>query len=201
VALQATARWRSCSILKSSDAPCLSAGVGRNRTPMKTSRVSVLTALALLIGLIAACWCMAQPSHTEPATDNSIGSHQLESFVDYLQDTKQTNTLQRFNDYANVTIVSRSSADLGVRLHILDDIRNGRTNEAIRMLELQMRSDAVGFAASYRELPLGLRGKVGLTALREARDYCRKYPTENGQPDLDEILTNAFKLLDDKASY
>jgi hypothetical protein len=172
---------------------------------MKTSRVFVLTAAALVVGFITARWCMAQPAHQPPskesATDDYIGLHQLESFVGYLQDTKQTNTLQRFNDYANVTIVSRSSADLGIRLHILYDLRSGRTNEAIRMLELQMRSDVVGFAASYRELPAEVREKVGLTAFKEARDYCRKYPAKSGQPDLDQILANAFKLLDDKPNH
>lgn len=171
---------------------------------MKTSRVFVLTAVALVVGFIAARWSMAQPSQRpsskESAPDNYVGLHQLESFVGYLQDTKQTNTLQRFNDYANATIVSQSSADLGVRLHILYELRRGRTNEAVRMLELQMRSDVVGFAASYRELPVGVREKVGLTAFKEARDYCRKYPPKSGQPDLDEILANAFKLLDEKAS-
>ena len=172
---------------------------------MKTSRVLVLTVGALVVGFITACLCAAQQAHQpaskDSATDDYIGLHQLESFVGYLQDTKQTNTLQRFNDYANVTIVSRSSADLGIKLHLLFDLRNGRTNEAIRMLELQMRSDVVGFAASYRELPAEVREKVGLTAFKEARDYCRKFPAKNGQPDLDQMLTNAFMLLDDESDH
>jgi hypothetical protein len=38
--------------------------------------------------------------------DDSFGLHQLESFVCYLQDTKQTNVLNRFNDFSNAWIVS-----------------------------------------------------------------------------------------------
>src|SRR4051794_33612595 len=109
---------------------------------MKTSRIFVLTAVALAVGFATACWCMAQTSrqssNKQLNTDDYIGLHQLESFVSYLQETKQTNVLQRFNEYANITVVSRASADLGVRLHILSDLRRGRTNEAIRMLERQM---------------------------------------------------------------
>ena len=169
---------------------------------MKTSRSFALVSAALVIGFLAARWSFAQPgqpSSKESATDYYIGFHQLESFVAYLQDTKQTNALQRFYEYSNVTIASRSSADLGVRLHLLYQLRNGRTNEVIRMLEQQTRSDVVGFAASYRELPAALRVKIGLTALREARDYCRKYPVKSEHADVDEILSKAFTLLDEKS--
>ena len=171
---------------------------------MKTSRVFGLVVAALVIGFLAAHWCFAQStrqiSSKERATDSYIGLHELESFVSYLEDTKQTNTLQRFYDYNNVTIVSRSSADLGVSLHILYDLRNGHTNEAIRMLEGQMTSDVSGFAASYRELPVSIREKVGLTAFREARDYCRKYPVRSGNSDVDAIIEKAFSLLDEKST-
>jgi len=167
---------------------------------MKSSRLFGLVAAALGIGFLTVGWCLAQPAHhassKEPAADNYIGLHELENFVAYLQDTKQTNTLRRFNDYCNVTIVTRHSAELGVRLHVLNDLRSGRTNEAIRMLELQTTSDVVGFAASYRELPAGVREKVGLTAFKEARAYCNKYSVKNSNSDVDEFLANAFKLLD-----
>jgi hypothetical protein len=59
-----------------------------------------------------------------------------------------------------------------------------------------MISDVLGFATSYHELPAEVRGKVGLTAFREARDYCSKYSVTNGHSDVDEFLANAFKLLD-----
>jgi hypothetical protein len=59
-----------------------------------------------------------------------------------------------------------------------------------------MTSDVVGFAESYRELPAEVREKVSLTTLKEARDYCSKYPVKSSHLDLDEILANEFKLLD-----
>src|SRR5262249_34986741 len=105
---------------------------------MKTSRVLGLVATALIVGFMASRWGFAQPaqqpSENKSTTDSFIGVHELESFVTYLQDTKQTNTLKRFNDYLNVTIASQHYAELGGRLRILEHIRNGRTNEAIRML-------------------------------------------------------------------
>jgi len=172
---------------------------------MKTSRIVIFVAAALVVGFLTARWCFAQPAHQPVSkgseTDSYIGLHELESFVAYLQDNKQTNILQRFNEYGNVTIVSRSSADLGVRLHILYALRGGRTNEAIRMLEGQMTSDVVGFATSYHELPVSILEKVSLKAFQEARDYCSKYAVKNGNPDIDAILEKAFALLDEKSTH
>jgi hypothetical protein len=171
---------------------------------MKTSRVFIFVAMALVLGFLATRWCFAQPadgsSNKQSKEDYYIGLNELTSFVNYLEETKQTNTLKRFNDYCNATIVSQHNANLGVRLHVLDHLRNGRTNEAMRLLELQMKSDVVGFAASYRELPPSIREKVGMTAMREARDYCKKYPATGSATNVDQYLENAFTVLDAKAT-
>jgi hypothetical protein len=169
-----------------------------SKTLMKKSHAFVLTIAALVIGIVSTRWCFAQSarqaSSATSKSDNYIAFEQLQDFVRYLQDTKQTNTLRKFNDYANVTLASRSSADLGVKLGILHDLHSGRTNEAIHLLELQVTSAVVGFAGSYRELPLSIREKVSLTAFREARDYCTKHPVSDGQGS----LKQAFTLLDEK---
>ena len=66
---------------------------------MKTSRTLPLVGVALIIGFLAARWCTAQSaqqaSRKEPPTHDFGALHQWESFVLYLQETKQTNTLQR----------------------------------------------------------------------------------------------------------
>ncbi|HEU5072089.1 MAG TPA: hypothetical protein VFV96_16920 [Verrucomicrobiae bacterium] len=171
---------------------------------MKTSRTFCLVITALVVGFVAARWCFAQSTNPAPnkesAIDNNFALEELESFVAYLQETKQTNALKRFDDYSNVSIVSRSSADLGVRLYILYSLRTGHTNEAINVLEARMTSDVVAFAASYRDLPVSIREKVSLTAFRRARDYCRKYPVRSGHSDVDEIVMKAFTLLDEQAA-
>ena len=92
------------------------------------------------------------------------------------------------------------SADLGVTTWILLRLREGRTNEAIRVLESQLTSDAVGFAASYRNLPAPLREKLSLTSLGHARDYCSKYQVKSSDAEIARIEANAFELLDEKQS-
>src|SRR5713101_6663863 len=80
---------------------------------MKTPRSFAFITAALIIGFLAIRWGAAQPARQlppdEPKTDYAFGLRELESFVSYLQDTKQTNALRRFNDYSNATIVSEHS--------------------------------------------------------------------------------------------
>jgi hypothetical protein len=171
---------------------------------MKKSHALGLLMLALITGLFVANWSVAQsggrPSSKTGDTDDAFGLHELESFVSYLQDTKQTNTLSRFNDYSNARIASEASAQMGVTAAILLRLQDGRTNEAIRLLEMRLTGDAVGFAASYRELPASVRERVSLIPLQHARDYCSKYNVKESHPDLDQIVSNAFALLDQKTT-
>jgi len=169
---------------------------------MKTSRAFALAAAALIFGFFTARWCAAQPSPQSPTkepTSYDFGAlQQLSSFVSYLQDTGQTNTLQRFYDYSNATLASHNYAGLGVTIHILYELRTGQTNLAYKLLEGQLDVNIVGFAAAYRQLPDSLRDQTSLKGLGEARDYRAKYPF---QPDYQleaDSVADAFKLLNDK---
>src|ERR1022692_1285302 len=169
---------------------------------MKTSRAFALAAAALAIGFLAARWCAAQPSNQppakEPASYDFGALEQLESFVTYLQDTKQTNTLQRFNDCLNASNASRSYADLGVTLVILQRLRDGHTNQAFGLLEGNLDAEITGFAASYRELPASLRDQTSLKVLGWVRDYRAKYPFKHAYQNVDNGVADAFKILDEK---
>ena len=90
---------------------------------------------------------------------------QLTTFVSHLEATKQTKTLKLFNDYSNSSLAQQHSADLGVMTAILLRLRDGRTNEAIKLLESRLDGDAVGVWASYNELPPALRERVSLKSL------------------------------------
>jgi hypothetical protein len=169
---------------------------------MKTSRAFTLATAALIIGFFTARWCAAQPSNQPPAkepTSYDFGAvQQLYSFVSYLQQTGQTNILQRFNDYLNATQASQQYADLGVTAHILYMMRTGQTELAYNVLEGQLNVNIAGFAAAYRQLPASLRDQSNLTALKDAKFYRLKYPFQpDSQLEASE-LANAFKLLDAK---
>jgi hypothetical protein len=170
---------------------------------MKTSRTFSLAFIALLVGFLLAHWCVAQPAtpppSKEPASYDFGTMEQLASFVTYLQDTKQTNTLQRFNDYLNASLASHHYVDLGMNLIILQRLRDGRTNLAYELLEGRLDSDIVAFVDSYRQLPVSAQAQPGLKMLKQARDYRAKFPFKEKLPIIDEGVENAFKILDEKA--
>jgi hypothetical protein len=165
---------------------------------MKTSRVLALTAIALAAGFLTARWCAAQSQPQKPKAYDFGALEQLTSFVSYLQDTKQTNTLQRFNDYSNASLASGHYADLGATLNILQRLRDGRTNQAYELLEGQLDVAIIGFVSSYRELPASAREQPGLKVLQQARDYRAKFPFKHRYPNVDEGVADAFKILDGK---
>jgi hypothetical protein len=134
----------------------------------------------------------------QPASYDFGALQRLESFVTYLQDSKQTNILQQFNDYMNASLASRHYADLGATLNILQRLRDGRTNEAYELLEGQLNTDIIGFVRSYRELPASAREQPGLKVLGQAKDYRAKYPFKHRYPSVDEGVADAFKTLDEK---
>ena len=169
---------------------------------MKTSRAFVLAAVALVTGFIVALWCSAQPSSQtpskEPASYDFGALRQLESFVSYLHDTNQTNTLKRFNDYSTANLASHNYADLGVTLAILQRLRDGRTNQAYELLEGRLNTAIVGFVASYRELPASVRDGPDMKVLQQAKDYRAKFPFKHRYPSVDKGAADAFKILDEK---
>lgn len=169
---------------------------------MKTSRAFGLAAAALVVGFIAARLCVAQPSSQTPRKDPAsydFGAlEQFRSFVTYLQDTKQTNTLERFNDYATASLASQHYADLGVTLASLQRLRDGRTDQAYELLEGRQDTGIVGFVASYRQLPTSVRDQPGLKILQQARDYRVRFPFKHRYPSVDEGVADAFKILDEK---
>jgi hypothetical protein len=171
---------------------------------MKTSRAFALAAAALVAGFLTARWCVAQPSNQppskEPANYDFGALQQLESFVFYLQATKQTNILQRFNDYSNASLACRQCADLGVTLAILERLRDGRTNQAFQLLEGNLDADIIGFAASYRELPASHRDQTSLKILGAARDYRVRNPPPHHSRIMDDAVANAFKILNDNTT-
>ena len=169
---------------------------------VKTARISACVAVMLLGAFLGARWSAAQTagkpsSKPKPAASN-VAVDRLAAIVTHLQDTGQTNTLRLFDDFSRAFLAQQHSADLGVTAWILLRLREGRTNEAIRMLESQLTSDAVGFASSYRNLPSPLREKLSLTSLGHARDYCSEYQVKSNDTNIAAIVANAFSLLDEK---
>jgi hypothetical protein len=169
------------------------------KTKTRFSMLVVGLVGTLAIGFLAACWAGEQPSHDESKRDYAFAVNELSSFVAYLQDTKQTNTLRRFGDFSNASLVSHTSAHMGVNLAILQILRDGRTNDAIEVLEGQVDTDAIVLANSYQALPGRLRDEVNLQLLERVRDYRIKHPFKHAYLEVDDGVAKAFKILDGQA--
>jgi hypothetical protein len=167
---------------------------------MKHSRTFALVSLSLGIGFLAARWCAAQSaqqSSQKPKADDFGALQQLESFVTHLQNNGQRDNLLRFSDYLNASLASRDCADLGMTLAVLQRFRDGRTNEAYRILEDRLDTYITGLAGSYRQLPPQLQAQGNLKVLEDAKEYRAKFPFKCNDPALDKRVSDAFKLLDE----
>lgn len=171
---------------------------------MKKSRAFAFAGGALVFGVLVARWCPAQThdasGRKERPTYDFGALQQLASFVSYLQDTKQTNTLQRFNDYMNASNASQNYANLGVTLGILERLQDGHTNAAYELLEGQLDAAIIGFVRCYRDLPASAQKQPGLKVLQQARDYRAKFPFKERYAEVDTAVADAFKELDRKGA-
>ncbi|MGH7969533.1 MAG: hypothetical protein ACREIC_12480, partial [Limisphaerales bacterium] len=171
--------------------------IGRN---MKRARAFTTIGIALGICLSVAWWCGAQvPAKGPVAGDLNPALDRLAALVSCLEANHQTNALRLFNDYANSSIALQHSADMGIMLNVLEAIREGRTTNAIELLEGRLDTDIISFAGSYKELPWTQRRWLGLQSLSEARVYRDKFPRKNPYQNGDEGVAQAFQLLNDSA--
>jgi hypothetical protein len=169
---------------------------------MKTTRTFVLIASMFCVCLIAAWWCSAQSSapSKKPITGNSNPAlDRLTALVSYLEANKQTNALKLFNEYSSASLAQQHSADMGVTLHILMALREGRTTNAIELLEGRLDTDIIGFAASYKEMPKTDREWLSLHSLSEAHWYRDKFPHKHRYQNVDDGVAEAFQLLPKKS--
>ena len=169
---------------------------------MKAAGIFVGIALAFGIGFL-----VAQRSHVHPnimasakevATNDDIALQEYESFVDYLDDTKQTNALKELNDFLNDERASQHDADLAVTVTVLEALREGKTNAILRFFENRLDTQIGLFGSEYSVLPTALQRQMNLKPLQQARDYRAKFPSTNPDFFSRQAVTNAFKLLDHK---
>ena len=168
---------------------------------MKTTRTFILVALALILGFATARWCAAQtyaPDRKPLTGQSNPALDRLEALVSYLEANKQTNAMELFNQYSSASIAQENSADMGMTLHVLMAVREGRTNDVITLLESKLNGDIVSFAASYKELPKDQQEWLGLNVLSQAHLYRNKFPYQTRSQLEYDSLTRAFQLLDKK---
>ena len=172
---------------------------------------------ALLIYAVADSRSFAQPatgaSKSKPANDLSPYYEAIKSgteatnltdaqYSSLVNESLKTNLAARlwFRMWAG-GMMSAQSATMAEELRVLETLREGRTNDAIRILEEHLDGHIISLAGFFREgdRTEEFRATAGrLDTLRWARDYRRKFPRQSPNTATDKGVAEAFSYLDKK---
>lgn len=165
---------------------------------MKKSYRFILLA-SFIFGLLALCWSRAQPrSQQLRLMVNGVEVHTLTSdqhnaLVGHLEAAGQTNALELLRQYRCSYGADLASSKLGDTVVALQYLREGRTDEAIQLLERHLNFYASIMCNSYGCLSPTNRARVRLESLEQARDYYAKFPPPEGSADLERIMNEVLR--------
>lgn len=185
---------------------------------MRSKCVESFTVAALLVAAAIGIGCLAQSanpaSKARPTNDLSpyyeaikagtaatnLTDAEYSSLVN--DESIKTNLAARlwFRMWAN-GMMAAQSATMAEELRILETLREGRTNDAIRILEDHLDGHIIGLAGFFREGDRTREFKATprrLDTLQWARDYRRKFPHKSGNAVTEEGVADAFSYLDKK---
>ena len=100
-----------------------------------------------------------------------------------------------------VATMSAQSAKMAAELRVLESLREGRTNDAIRKLEESLDGDIIVLAGHFRVGDETKEFKPTpryLGVLQWAKDYRLKFPHKTGNPATDERVEYGLSYLDKK---
>jgi hypothetical protein len=154
------------------------------------------------LGLLALCWCRAQtPSHPLKVMDPNTGKEihtlmadQHNALLTQLEAAGQTNAIELFREYRCAYGADDASSELGYTVAVLRSLREGRTNEAIRLLEQRAGAYANMMCNTYGCLNPTNRSRVKLEPLRQARDYFSDYPPSTWGAEMDKAVNEVLRL-------
>lgn len=170
---------------------------------MKKSRIFILLA-SFILGLLALCWSRAQtPSHQLKVIVNGVEVHTLMSdqhnaLVGYLEAAGQTNALELLRQYRCAYGADLSSSELGDTVAALQHLREGRTIQAIQLLEQHLSRYASIMCNSYGCLSPTNRERVRLESLEKTRDYYAKLPPPQWDAGLEKAVNEVLRLSSEK---
>jgi hypothetical protein len=170
---------------------------------MKQSRMFILPA-SFILGLLAVCWSRAQtPSHPLKVIVNGVEVHTLMSdqhnaLVGHLEAAGQTNALELLRQYRCAYSADLSSSELGDTVAVLQNLREGQTDQAIQRLEQRLSAYANLMCNSYGCLSPTNRARVSLESLERARDYFGKFPPPTWGAEMEKAVDEVLRLSSDK---
>ena len=157
----------------------------KHRAVMKTLSIILFIAIGVVIVSIVTLKSAAQLT---PPTEDRGGLGKYERLVIPLIKSGQTNLVGQISDLVSEMHTEQKTIDIAMSVRILQDLRAGNTNDAIKLLETRLDGDLIG----YEVLP----HTAGLDKLvRAAKDYREQFPHKSSNPDVDAGVARAFNSV------
>jgi len=141
---------------------------------MKKLHLVLVVALALSLILVVARSAKAQRA---PAGVQGGGLEKFEQLVMPLLKRGESNTVAELAGIVSAMIATRDATDIAVTVRVLGNLRSGRTNEAIQLLETRLD----GAMSTISRLSSDQRDASFDLILEIAKEYRTKYPRPPGE--------------------
>jgi hypothetical protein len=88
------------------------------------------------------------------------------------------------------------AAQTGIDVHLLNSLRSNNVTNAIDLLEIELDGSVVGLGTYLRDIPESRRDSTQMKILGRAKEYRSKFPHESSSSLGDQMISNAFLLVD-----
>ncbi len=155
---------------------------------MKLLHCLLVVIASLLVAAIVSRHASAQSTMS---SDDRGELGQYEQLILSLSKRGDTNTAAQVASLVHATLAGRDAIEIVVSVRILESVRSGRTNDAIRLLETRLDGALMTFGAPSN----GPRETKYDKILKMAKEYRAKYPYTSGFPGIDTGVSKAFDSL------
>jgi hypothetical protein len=155
---------------------------------MKKLRFVLLATLVSGIALSISRRSAAQLSNTAEEK-GTLG--EFEQLVLTFSKNGDTNTVKQFTDFVRDTSAQKCATEAGIYARVLSDLRSGRTNEALELLETRLDGAVIAFASPAQGKHYPQYDKI----LEQVKNYRTKYPHSSKNPENDATVRGALDSL------
>jgi len=141
---------------------------------MKKLTFGLVVAVVLALAIVVARNAKAQRT---PAGVQTAGLDKFEQLVIPLLKRGESNTVAELSSIVSAMYATRDATDIAVTVKVLQSVRLGRTNDAIRLLETRLD----GAMATLSKLPNDQRDVSYDLMLDIAKEYRAKHPRPSGE--------------------
>jgi hypothetical protein len=155
---------------------------------MKMIRFSLLAAFVLAATILVSHRTTAQSTSSIKDKEPIDNYTQL---VLSLSERGDSNTVKQVTDLLSDMNAQRSATEVAFNTRILNELRSGKTNAAIELLEIRLDGGLTAFDSPDE---LNYRQKYG-KILKSAKEYRSKHPYKSGNPEIDVAVARTFDSL------